>query len=324
MEERKKDMKRLVGGDYQLDLSPIEIEESVDGETYTSITDKSVLDQLTGLKTFIGESSMIKPIWIKLLNGETDEFVVTRGSLSTSDGVTFLIKVLLAGFILTLSVEFTQMENEDHEPLDDWYIDTNDAKYILISDTQSLAGELADFEGDVSITGDTDITGDASITGDVSITGDTEFDGDVKCFENIVDAQENKRFIEGNITLDSGMPAGATANYAKWSLSGTHLMIVIALTLDADINIAGNTTLAFVGVPQWIRDKIYPTLSNWVTASSTRAIASDWSEKSVTVSLYKNTTNIQLAFGGTGYTWDKSAVCRFQFDLLIDNETPAP
>ena len=152
-------MKRLVGGDYQLDLSPIEIEESVDGETYTSITDKSVLDQLTGLKSFIGKSGMIKPIWIKLLNGETDEIVVTRGSLSTSDGVTFLIRILLVGFILTLSVEFTQMLNENDEPLDDWYIDTNDAKYILISDTQSLAGELADFEGDVSITGDLSVTG---------------------------------------------------------------------------------------------------------------------------------------------------------------------
>ena len=152
-------MKRLVGGDYSLDLSPIEIEESVDGETYTSITDKSVLDQLTGLKSFIGKSGMIKPVWIRLLNGETDEIVVTRGSISTSDGTTFLIRVLLVGFILTLSVEFTQMLNEDEEPLDDWYIDTNDAKYILISDTQSLAGELADFEGDVSITGDLSVTG---------------------------------------------------------------------------------------------------------------------------------------------------------------------
>ena len=157
-------MKRLVGGDYLLDLSPIEIEESVDGETYTSITDKSVLDQLTGLKAFIGKSGMIKPIWVKLLNGETDEIVATRGSLSTSDGVTFLIKVLLVGFILALSVEFTQAETDDHTPLDEWYIDSNDAKYILVSNTQSLAKELADFEGDVSITGDLSVTG--SINGE--------------------------------------------------------------------------------------------------------------------------------------------------------------
>lgn len=153
-------MNRLVGGDYLLDLSPIEIEESVDGATYTSITDKSVLDQLTNLSSFIGKSGMMKTVWVKLLNGETDETIVTRGSLSTSDGTTFLIKVLLAGFVLTLSVEFTQAETEDHTPLNEWYIDTNDAKYILISDTQSLAGELADFEGDVSITGDLTVTGE--------------------------------------------------------------------------------------------------------------------------------------------------------------------
>ena len=140
-------MIRLVGGDYQLDLSPIEIEESVDGETYTSITDKSVLDQLTVLKAFIGKSGMIKPVWVKLLNGETDEIIVTRGSLSTSDGTTFLIKVLLAGFILTLSVEFTQMTDADSNPLDDWYIDTNDAKYILISDKQEITAIIG--EGDI-------------------------------------------------------------------------------------------------------------------------------------------------------------------------------
>ena len=131
-----------------MDMSPIEIEESVDGATYTEITDKAVLDQLTGLKTFIGKSGMIKPIWIKLLNGETDELIVTRGSLSAVDSNIFEICVPLDGYKLKISVEFTQMLNEDDEPLNDWYIDGGDAKYILVSDTQSVASIIGTGEID--------------------------------------------------------------------------------------------------------------------------------------------------------------------------------
>lgn len=177
-------MKRSVGGEILLDMTPIEIEESVDGTTYTNITDKTVLDQLTGLKSFIGKSGMIKPVWCRIANGETDEIIVARGTLSVVDVGEFAIFVPLDGYKMRITVEFTQMENEDHEPLDDWYIDTNDAKYILISDTQALAGELADFEGDVSITGDVSVTGDASITGDETITGDLTVTGDINGEEN--------------------------------------------------------------------------------------------------------------------------------------------
>lgn len=164
MEERKNHMKRLVGGDFLLDMSPIELELSVDGTTKTNITDNEVLGQLTDLKRFIGSPSMVKPIWCKLTNGETDELIVARGILAVVDVGEFEICIPLNGYKLTISVEFTQMETEDHEPLDDWYIDANDAKYILISDAQSLAGELADFEGDVSINGDLTVSG--SINGE--------------------------------------------------------------------------------------------------------------------------------------------------------------
>jgi len=240
-------MKRLVGGDYQLDLSSIEIEKSVDGETYTSITDKSVLDQLTDLRSFIGKSGMIKPVWVKLLNGETDEIIVTRGSLSTSDGTTFLIKILLVGFILTLSVEFTQAETEDHQPLDEWYIDENDAKYILVSKDQELAQQLADFEGDVGIDGDLSVSGDLEL-------GETS---EAKIFENIVDADGNKRFIAGDLTKDSGLDEKARFEYAKWTLSGSHLMIVCMFEVLEAFTASG-TTLASITIPEWLGAKIHP------------------------------------------------------------------
>ena len=57
--------KRVVGGDYLLDLSSIEIEKSEDG-TKTNITDADVLEQLTNLKKYVPNPQMAKPVWIKL------------------------------------------------------------------------------------------------------------------------------------------------------------------------------------------------------------------------------------------------------------------
>ena len=47
----------------------------------------------------------------------------------------------------------------------------------------------------------------------------------VKVFENIVDKDGHKRFIEGDITFEN--ITGVSKVYGKWSLSGNHLMIVI-------------------------------------------------------------------------------------------------
>lgn len=281
-------MKRLVGGDYQLDLSPIEIEESVDGETYTSITDKSVLDQLTGLKAFIGKSGMIKPIWIKLLNGETDELIVARGTLAVVDEGEFEINIPLKGFLLTIAIVFTQMLNEDDEPLDDWYIDTNDAKYLLISDAQAI--------------------------------GNIE---ELPVFENIVDKDGHKRFVEGN-----GAPAeieGVTPSFCKWSLSGSHLMVVYSGTIADGTTVPYATPFARFALPSWVMGKIVPVLSNLIANKK--------------LSVFNNQTYVETEYAGyfdkasetidfylyANLTPDYDGNFRIQFDLLIDNEeTPAP
>lgn len=284
-------MKRLVGGDYLLDLSPIEIEESVDGETYTSITDKSVLDQLTGLKAFIGKSGMIKPIWVKLLNGETDEIVATRGSLSTSDGTTFLINILLVGFILTLSVEFTQMVNEDEDPIDDWYIDSGDAKYILVSEAQKI--------GDIS---------------------------ELPVFENIVDKDGHKRFIEGDITLRDEVPSGFKKTYGKWSLSGTHLLIVLAGEVDNGTEFSAQTICDMNDIPSWIPEKVQLLRPNERVVDQYNLVLYGGSAQNVSVYLEKSSGSV-LRLYLSSFTASSDKTFRINFDLLIDNgetETPAP
>lgn len=142
-------MKKLVGGEYLLDLTPITIAESVDGETYTNITNADVIEQLTNLKEFIRNPKAIKPVWVKFVNDEDDAVIVTRGSLSIVDDGEFDIDVSIKGYTLKIHVEFTQATLSDSTPIDDWYIDTNDAKYLFTSDAQNISPIVEDVAKDV-------------------------------------------------------------------------------------------------------------------------------------------------------------------------------
>ena len=132
--------KKLVGGDYLLDLTPITIEKSDDGN-YTNITNKDVLAQLTNLKKYVKNPMMVKPVWVRFKNGETNELVVARGTFAVVDAGEFEICIISDGYKLKLHIEFTQAELEDHTPIDDWYIDTNDAKFIFTSDYKRVVVE---------------------------------------------------------------------------------------------------------------------------------------------------------------------------------------
>ena len=281
-------MKRLVGGDFLLDMSPIELELSVEGTTKTNITDNEVLGQLTDLKRFIGSPSMVKPIWCKLTNGETDELIVARGTLAVVDVGEFEICIPLDGYKLSISVEFTQMETEDHEPLDDWYIDANDAKYILISDAQAIANIE-----------------------------------ELPVFENIVDKDGHKRFIEGDITIET--IEGVTQTYGKWSLSGSHLMIVLGISIANEATIASSSILASIpSLPSWIVDKIVPLFDVIVVERKAhRFFASDYTTQDLTINFTKESNVMTLRT--SSFTATANRFGRIQIDLLIDNEeTPAP
>ena len=148
MEERgKESMGRLVGGDFLLNLAVIQLAIV---STLTNITDEEVISQLTNLKKYIPNPSMIKPIWVKLRDGD-GKLVVARGSLSVVDADEFELDVILNGYTLKIHVKFTQVLNEDEQPIDDWYIATNDAKYLFttnnfatfkVADVKNIDGEI--------------------------------------------------------------------------------------------------------------------------------------------------------------------------------------
>ena len=138
-------------------------------------------------------------------------------------------------------------------------------------------------------------------------------------FEEIVDKDGHARFIEGDVNIEE--ITGVTKTYGKWSLSGSHLMFVLAG------NVANGTVLPssvvswaiITDIPKWIRDKIYPIFSTNVDFKSSIAWDSNWQQQTLLFILQKSGNNIVISqYNGLTLGSDKSF--RIQFDLIIDNE----
>lgn len=346
--------KKVVGGDYLLDLSSIEIEQSEDG-TKTNITDADVLEQLTNLKKYVPNPNGIKPVWVKIKNGENDELVVARGTFANVGTGEFEICVQLNGYKLIISIEFTQALNEDEQPIDDWYIAENDAKYLFTTDykrfvvedvkniddeilSQLKCGDVVikhDESGEhayvVSFKSETGICltyADASVietqsydyvdgTGWVYNSQDLTYIAEPR-IENIIDNNLHKRFIEDDIEIET--ITGVTKTYGKWSLSGSHLLIVLALSLDDTTEIANGTLLTNLNIPQWVLDKIVPIWSTAVIKSDFNAMTDAWTTQTFTVYLAKESSDSLRIRKSGAITLNADRKVRIAFDLLIDNE----
>ena len=147
----------------------------------------------------------------------------------------------------------------------------------------------------------------------------------VKVFEDVVDKNGHQRFIEGNITPEE--ITGFTYTYAKWSLSGTHLIIVIAGYMPSGTDIpVWQTLLANVILPKWIIDKIFPTTTSYLLSSDFKyapmaSSGSSPTSRPITATLDKPNNTLKLYFDGTGtpsVSFDSGF--RLAIDLLIDNE----
>lgn len=144
---------------------------------------------------------------------------------------------------------------------------------------------------------------------------------EVKVFEEIVDKDAHKRFIEGegDIVLEQ---EGVDFTYAKWSLSGSHLLLVIAGTVEDETVLTSSTT-AIVNfyVPKWIYDKIYPVFANvYIEQKSFNMTdVAGWSTQTVSTALKKesNVLGIRLT---SNVTLTAKRGFRIAYDLLIDNE----
>ena len=137
-------------------------------------------------------------------------------------------------------------------------------------------------------------------------------------FENLVDNDGHKRFIEDNGTPRTDI-TGLTSTYCKWSLSGTHLLLVFAGNVANTSTLANGAILCYFGVPKWILDKIYPVWSEYLESKSFQMRAEDWSSQDLAIVLQKGSNDLRLIkTGEITLTADRSF--RIAFDLLIDND----
>ena len=135
-------------------------------------------------------------------------------------------------------------------------------------------------------------------------------------FETIVDKNGNKRFIEGD--LDTETIEGIEFTYAKWSLSGSHLMIVLAGDVASGTTIS-QQNLCEIDLPDFIKDKIVVLFSSVVSLNETKAFDGSWNSQDIYSYLYKTNEGIGIyVYSTTEFATNKSF--RIQFDLLIDNE----
>ena len=141
--------------------------------------------------------------------------------------------------------------------------------------------------------------------------------GTTHLFENITDSHGNPRFIEGDITMNT--IDGVTQTYGKWSLSGTHLMIVVAGDVVNGTVISQGTKLCDVNLPSYIKDKIVTIYPRVVDRKVVPFYGTDSSSQLVNIGLAKD-SNIYIRTTTSAYTMTENRVFRIQFDLLIDDE----
>ena len=189
-----------------------------------------------------------------------------------------------------------------------YYIDTISGGEIT---TEIVDDEEVTTYGDIILTkgGKTITISDANVVTESGSIIDNRM-------KDIVDSVGNKRFIEGS---NEEYNQKVEYIYNKWSLSGTHLMIVCCgKVLDTTLFGSGEIYMQ-AKLPKFILDKISTLYSDKITLSSTLTLVSlDGSTTQTTaVSFRKDNESVYSNFNSS-ITLTADRIFRIQFDLLID------
>ena len=138
--------------------------------------------------------------------------------------------------------------------------------------------------------------------------------------DDIKDKDGNNRFIEGDVTLKNEI-TGVTLDYGKWSLSGTHLLVVASGTIANATALEWTGTFAIcIGLPEWILDKIYTIgATSFVDSRTINVYNEDTTYQSMSSWLRKNGED-GLFIALDSFTATKDRTYRIAYDLLIDME----
>lgn len=134
--------------------------------------------------------------------------------------------------------------------------------------------------------------------------------------DDIVDSQGNKRFIEGD--GENKVFSNINNKYCKWSLSGTHLMLVFGGELSSKTSVSGGDSICDFILPEYIYNKIFPLLSTGIiTFKDFKLRKLGQSDIDIYTYLIKKNNKISIESNTSG-TFNSGYSFRFEFDLLID------
>lgn len=136
--------------------------------------------------------------------------------------------------------------------------------------------------------------------------------------DDIVDSHGNKRFIEGN-----GTPVTLSKynfSICKWSLSGTHLMLVLAGTVEATGSAISGQLFCTFELPVWIMNKIYPLSTTGIIESKSMYYYTDTESSISKQQILRKVNNTLTITNDGGGQFSNNMSFRIQFDLLIDSE----
>ena len=130
--------------------------------------------------------------------------------------------------------------------------------------------------------------------------------------ENIKDLSGNLRFVEGGISVEL---SGLNITYGKWSLSGTHLMLVLAGSIDNGVTISASDVIFDLELPTYIMDKIYAVWGENLESKTFTIYAADWSStQTLTAVLQKKTGGFIRLLNGQNLTTTNIRNFRIAFD----------
>ena len=138
-----------------------------------------------------------------------------------------------------------------------------------------------------------------------------------KDIATLIDSNGNSRFVEGDITMKT--ITGVTQTYGKWSLSATHLMLVIGFTIDNN-TVLSPQAVANVDLPEYIYNKIIPLWTsgnhNYVARYTNTIYDADGQNNQNLQCFLLKDTKVGIQIGSLTANSDK--IVRVAFDLLID------
>lgn len=176
--------------------------------------------------------------------------------------------------------------------------------------TSTLTAPYANINGNCNVYGTLWCGNNLNVVGNISASS---FTGRTK-LETIYDAGNHARFIEG--TLEELPQTGLTISYSKWSLSGTHLMVVVAGSVQNGSSLTSG--IAQGTIPSWIYDKLVDLYYNKILVASVSFYDSNGLTQTNNFTLAKSGGNLRVEIQGT-FTATADRVFRVQFDALIDN-----